>query len=128
MRTAAAVLAGFVVWSVIWLVGNVVLSGTGLTSRDVSVPVESMVALGLLLVLSVICSFVAGLTARAIDRENARGAGMILALLLLVVGVVTQWNVGMLMPMWYHALFLGLLVPVTLFAAGWWRTPPDPGI
>ncbi|MCW5874766.1 MAG: hypothetical protein KIS88_09005 [Anaerolineales bacterium] len=42
---------------------------------------------------------------------------LILGVVLLLVGIAVQRQYWKLMPLWYHLLFLALLVPTTLFGA-----------
>jgi hypothetical protein len=65
------------------------------------------------LVRSVIISVVSGYVAALIARENVLSV-WILAILLLLVGLLTQIAYWSYMPLWYHLPFLLLLIPMTI--------------
>ncbi len=128
VRGILAIIVGFVLWSVIWVGGNAVVladAGSRMAKADkVDDPAELGVALG----LSIACSLIAGLAAGLIAGRPSR-APLILAGLLLLVGAAVQSAVWNLMPAWYHAAFLVLLVPITLLGArlaGRRRAAPAP--
>ena len=78
----------------------------------------------LTVVLSVVCSLAAGITvAMGAPRAVPRGL-TVLAVLLLVTGVGVQAAAWTLMPVWYHLVFLGLLVPGCLLGARLKRAGP----
>ena len=64
--------------------------------------------------LSVIFSVASGYIAAVLAKENSR-APMILGIILLLVGIGVQASVWSLLPVWYHLIFLILLVPATIF-------------
>ena len=111
MRAILATLLGYAVWTAIWLGGNSVLFNE---AAEVVGAGERYTAVGPLagaLVLSLVCSLVAGAVAGKL-ASTARPV-LVLACLLLLTGLVVQASVWDLMPIWYHAPFLVLLVPVT---------------
>jgi hypothetical protein len=118
MKTVAAVIAGYLAWTVLWLAGNAGLAAAGLTSKDTSQPITSFTALMCLLALSVACSLLGGYAAQWISPTECKRAAKVTALLLLITGVLVQWSLLQIMPLWYHAGFLALLVPMTLAGAG----------
>lgn len=63
--------------------------------------------------LSVICSFIAGFTTALIARENVKST-LILGILLFIVGLLVSISFWNYFPLWYHILFLSLLIPVTI--------------
>lgn len=114
-KVALAVIAGFILWSVLWLGGNQVL--TRMSPETFRQPggdgQPGAGALAVLLVFSVLCSLASGALAGAICRSSMMPA-WILSGLLFVVGVLVErsyWNV---LPLWYHLAFLVLLVPATV--------------
>jgi hypothetical protein len=114
MRIAIAVIVGYVVWSVIWLVANNLMfadAGEVMAAGDPFT--ETRPLLGVL-ALSVVCSLAGGVVAAKVGKERARAAVMGNAILLLVSGIAIQASIWALMPVWYHLVFLALLVPVTL--------------
>jgi hypothetical protein len=117
LRAIIAVIAGYALWTALWLGGNALLftDAAEAVARD-----EAFTAPGPLagiLVLSIICSLAAGLTAAAIAPKKATPAALTLALLLLATGIAVQAGAWSLMPVWYHLTFLILLVPITMLGA-----------
>ena len=111
------VIAGFVLWSAFWVVSDLTLAvlspdwyGNGLQN----------VTTGYLLIAlarSVFISIIAGYIASFIARQNSMQTALILGVLLFLFGVfvqVSNWNK---IPLWYHLIFLGLLVPMTWLGA-----------
>jgi len=112
-RAIAAVVVGFVAWTVLWLGGG---AGLNVAFPDAAAPGEPIDDAGYLvsaLVLSVVCSLVAGLLASLITRGRGR-ATLVLGIVLLLVGIGVQAGFWKLMPVWYHVPFLVLIVPVVL--------------
>ena len=111
MRNVIAVIGGFVVWSALWLGGNAAIKGAmpgryqpdGF-SQDATILVSA-------LVLSVVCSMVAGWVAGRLGSSPIK-AGSILGVVLLAVGTMVQLGAWKNMPVWYHLIFLALLFPV----------------
>jgi hypothetical protein len=68
-------------------------------------------------VLSVVCSLAAGVVAAKIPVTRVGGTVVIMAILLLVTGIVVQVAAWPVMPVWYHVMFLALIVPVCLTGA-----------
>lgn len=120
MRAAGAVIAGYVLWSVIWVAGGF---GLGLAfpaeaaAWAAGEPITSVAYLLLALVLSVACSLAAGRTNRAL-RQAGSGPLWIMAGLLLATGVGVQASAWSRMPLWYHVTFLGLIVPLIALGGG----------
>ena len=113
-KTIGAVLAGAAVWAVLWIGGN-----TGLAAGfpDIIVagePITHVPMLMLLIAYSVVLSVLAGFTTAAVEGGGSMFAVKILAGLQLMLGVffeVTSWS---LLPLWYHVVFLLMIVPATL--------------
>jgi hypothetical protein len=116
MKTAMAVVAGYVVWTLLWLIGNQSLIAAGWLPKDPRLKVESMAGLAGLLALSIACYVSGGALARRLAKESWT-AVPILAGLLLVTGLGVQWSIRELMPVWYHLVFLLLLIPATYAGA-----------
>ena len=112
-RAVGGVIVGYAVWTALWLGG-----GAGL-NLVFPVPMEGepITSLGFLLgalLLSVFCSFLAGFTNAALAKEKSKGAVLIMAGLLLLTGIGVQAGIWSIMPLWYHLVFLALLVPVSV--------------
>ena len=111
-----AVAGGFVVWSVLWLGGSRLVLGLfpGAMKADGSVAQPG--ALAALLVFAALVSAAAGYVVPLISA--GANLPLILGGLLLVVGIFVQSQSWKLLPLWYHLLFLALLIPATLWGAG----------
>ena len=126
LRIFSGVIVGFIVWSVVWIGTDAVLTiispnwyAKNIVDLNTAAangqPYQSETVMTIMaLSLSVICSFISGFIAALIARENVKST-LILGILLLLVGLsvsVSFWNY---FPLWYHILFLLLLIPVTVW-------------
>lgn len=112
MRTALGVIAGFVVWSVLWLCANFALRAGGMLPATPTEPLHAATPVLMLLVVSMICSIVAGYAAARVAHVPV--AAVVLGVVLLVVGIVVQAKYWALMPVWYSVAFIVLLLPMTV--------------
>src|SRR5690349_11550642 len=124
LRIILGVIVGFIVWSVLWVgsdaLFSVISTDWGKTSTDFREAVAnktpyalSFTVLIVLLIKSLIVSLISGFIAALIARENTKST-VVLGILLLLFGIFVQiahWNY---MPLWYHFLFLFLLIPTTI--------------
>lgn len=114
-RTILAVVAGAAVWAVLWLVGTTALAAA---FPDIVVPTEPLehVPTGVfLIVFGAALSVLAGYTTAAVGGARAMGAVWALAALQLALGLyfeITNWA---LLPVWYHVIFLLMIVPTTVY-------------
>ena len=113
-RVIVAVIAGYAVWTALWLGGNAVLFAEAAAVIGDGEAYTAAGPLAGVIVLSVACSLAAGLTAAAMARVKARGAVLSMAALLLLTGIGVQAGVWSFMPVWYHLIFLALIVPVAV--------------
>ena len=116
-RAVAGVIVGYLVWTALWLGGNALFFSA---AAEVVKSGHAYTALGplvRLIALSVVCSLAAGATAAVISAARARGAVLVMAVLLLATGVFVQIGIGSLMPVWYHVTFLALIAPMTVLGA-----------
>ncbi len=116
LRTVLAVVVGYAAWTVLWLGGNAVLFDTVSTVVAKGERFDQIGSLLGVVALSVVCAIVAGISAASIARERASVAVLATAALLLVTGIGVQSGVWHLLPVWYHLVFLGLIVPVCVVA------------
>ena len=114
MRAVIAVVVGYLLWTAVWLGGNAVLFGELAEAAGAGTRVEATGPLAGVLLLSIACSLLAGAATAFLARGRSRGALLALGALLLVTGIGVQAGVWSLMPVWYHVLFLGLLIPGVL--------------
>ena len=117
-KLVLAVIAGYAAWTIIWLVGGLALltAFPDALPSDKGQPIGSTPYLASALLLSVVCSLAAGAVCRLAGSRWLIGS-VVLAALLLLTGIGVQLGSWELMPVWYHAAFLALLVPVTLGGA-----------
>jgi hypothetical protein len=117
MKQVLGVVAGFILWSVLWLSLNQLLLLLGVMSPHVTEPLADAKPLLLLLVGSVLISLISGyVTARIAGAPWALPAAA-LGVLLLATGVFVQLKLWYVIPLWYHLSFLLLLIPMTLLGA-----------
>lgn len=117
MKQVLGVVAGFILWSVLWLSLNQLLLLLGVMSPHVTEPLADAKPLLLLLVGSVLISLISGyVTARIAGAPWALPAAA-LGALLLATGVFVQLKLWYVIPLWYHLSFLLLLIPMTLLGA-----------
>src|SRR5215207_10237259 len=108
------VVIGFVVWTILWLGSDAVIRAAvpGIApSEDLSnVPTAYLITK---LIIGAVISMISGYLAVLIAKGDA-SAGLGLGILLLLTGIffeVSNWNQ---IPLWYHFLFLFLLIPTTI--------------
>lgn len=114
MRSFLAVLAGVVLWGVLWVGAGSGLAAAMPGSFDAEGFTQSAGLLVLLLAISVLLSVLAGYVCAAIARANPMRVVQILAVIQLVIGIGVQASVWDEMPLWYHLPFLALVVPAHL--------------
>ena len=109
-----AVIAGFILWSVLWVGGNALLTtispewyGEGMKSDNSSLLLFSLFR-------SVVFSLIAGYVAALIAPQNGFNVDIALGIFLLAVGIFVQAQVWKEIPIWYHLSFLVLLIPITI--------------
>lgn len=114
-RAVLAVLAGAAVWAVLWI-GGTRAAQAGLP--DVFAANEPITHLGALvgfIAYSVLLSVLAGYVTAAVGGKTPMPAVWGLAVLQLVLGIVAEVSYWNLMPVWYHVVFLALIVPATVY-------------
>lgn len=116
LRQILAVVGGFVLWSVLWLLLGQALAVSGLLPSS-GQPVTAPAPLTALLIGSVALSVLAGYVAATISRTPGYKVAVALGLVLLVVGIAVQAQYWQLMPVWYHLVFLVFLVPACIAGA-----------
>jgi hypothetical protein len=106
-RVILAVIAGAVVWATLWVGGTMALVPQGQ-------PVTHVGALIGLILYSVVLSALAGYVTAAVARAGAVTAVWSLAVLQLILGIIAETSAWSLTPVWYHLVFLALIVPATV--------------
>lgn len=114
LRVILGVIAGFALWSVLWVGVDAVLRAV---SSEYNRSVEAMSfttgQLIIPLILSALCSVAAGFAAAWVARENTL-APWILGVILLIVSIFVQMSVWDKIPLWYNLAFWILLIPATV--------------
>lgn len=119
------IIVGFIVWSILWVgsdaviaallpnwYGKVLVDFQEAITKGTPYTVDSTI-LVLSLIRSVICSIIAGLLAVLISKEQAKTT-IGLGILLLLFGIFVQSAIWSYYPLWYHLIFLILLIPITV--------------
>lgn len=113
-----AVVTGFVVWIVLWVVAGRVVVAVFPQEFDPLTKTTGSAGMQLLRIfISVVVSLVAGWTAAAVARRRARRAALILGALVLAVGAFFEIGRWSLAPPWAHVVFLALLLPAIRIGA-----------
>lgn len=118
------VIGGFFTWIVTWVVSETVLSAIWPEFGTHQAAFQSAIENGspftpdatiLLIhcVLASIASVVSGFVAALIGGENKR-APLFLGFLLLAVGILKAVMSWQLVPVWYHIIFTGILIPMAV--------------
>jgi uncharacterized membrane protein len=117
LKNIFGVIAGFVLWSAFWIVSDLTLTmfspewyGNGM--QNATTPY-----LLIAIVRSVFISVISGYVAAVIARQNQIQTALALGALLFAFGVFVQVSVWNKIPLWYHIIFLALLIPATWFGA-----------
>jgi hypothetical protein len=124
VRIVLGVIGGFFAWAILWFGGETMLSAIwpafGVHQAAFQAAIEhggpftaDPIILLIHIVLASIVSVIAGFLAAAIAGENKR-APMALGFVLLGFGllkVVMSWP---FVPVWYHAIFTAILLPMTI--------------
>jgi len=120
-----AIVGGFLAWSILWVGSDQVLMSLSpdwygahqlafekaFTNKT---PFEANTTILFLhLVREVVITLAVGYLTAFIAGENKRST-MILGVLLLLVGIAVEAAAWNYIPVWYHIVFLLLLVPVTV--------------
>jgi len=114
-RVALGVVAGAVLWAVLWVGGTGAARTAMPELLDPSQRLDHAGALLGFIAYSVVLSVAAGYVAAAVARASAMRAVWILAVLQLVIGIAVEVSYWNLMPVWYHLVFLALLIPATVY-------------
>ena len=125
-RAIGAVVAGFLLWTVLWLGFGAVMGAAVPTAVAPGQPVTSMGVLLAFLVYAVLISVASGYVCAAIEGASPMKSVWILALILLAVGLGVEVAGWALTPVWYHLAFLTLLVPATVWGGGMRARRNDP--
>ncbi|MEM7413949.1 MAG: hypothetical protein AAF389_00545 [Gemmatimonadota bacterium] len=114
-RVIGGALAGYALWSVLWVGGSALAARLFPDQIVLGEPTDSVPILLGYIVWSCVLSVAAGFVAARIGKERSASAVRGVAGLLLLTGIGVEVSAWALTPVWYHVVFLLLLVPLTLF-------------
>lgn len=112
-RFSLAVIAGFAAWTVPWIATGLVAEALFPDHVVRGVPLTHAGILLGFVVVSVLLSLMAGWLSVRLAGGSMKAAWS-LAILLLLVGLGFEVAAWSLTPVWYHVVFLALLVPATV--------------
>ena len=114
-RAVLAVIAGAAVWAALWVGGTQAAQAAFPSMLTAGQPVTHAGALLGLILYSLPLSMLAGYVTAAVAARNPMPAVWALAILQLVLGVIAEVSAWSMTPVWYHVVFLALLVPATVY-------------
>lgn len=114
MKSVLAVVAGVVLWGVLWVGGTQGLMAAR-PELQPGEPITGAAVLAGLIGYSVVLSIMAGWVAARLAPKAPVGHATTLAVIQLAIGVAVQASAWTLFPVWYHVIFLGLVVPATVY-------------
>ena len=124
VRIILGAIAGFIVWSILWVGSDALFSAISADWKKTSTDFQEAVAantpyalsstvLIALLVKSFIVSIISGFITALIAKENTKST-FVLGILLLLFGIFVQYSHWNYMPLWYHIPFLIMLIPMAV--------------
>ncbi len=125
VRIILGVIVGFIVWTILWVGSDQVLVNLfpewyGAHDFEMQRAIDNQTAftadstiLTIAIVRSIIFSLMSGFLAAVVSGENQK-APLFLGVLLLLFGLFVQAWAWSYFPIWYHLIFLALLVPMTV--------------
>lgn len=125
VRIIIAVIAGFFIWSILWVGSEQVLSmvfpewwGKHQTEFEKATfnntPFTADTGILIFNVLrGAVVSIISGYMAALIAGENRRST-LILGILLLLFGLMVVSMTWTIIPIWYHVVFSAMLIPMTI--------------
>lgn len=114
-RMILAVLAGAVVWAVLWVGGAQAAQSAFPELLRAGQPVTDTGALVGYILYSVLLSILAGYVTATVASRDPMRAVWALAVVQLALGIGIEVSAWSLTPVWYHIVFLALLVPATVY-------------
>ena len=114
-RAVLAVLAGAAVWAALWIGGTQAAQAAFPSVFAAGQPITHVGALVGLILYSLPLSMLAGLVTAAVAARNPMPAVWALAILQLALGIIAEVSAWSMMPVWYHVVFLALVVPATVY-------------
>ena len=113
-RSILSVIAGVVLWGVLWVGAGTALAGVFAERFAEDGTTSDSAMLGAFIVISIVLSILAGYVCATIARRRMMAHVTILAVIQLAIGIMVQASVWDAMPVWYHLIFLALVIPAHL--------------
>ncbi len=117
VKNILSVVAGFLVWTAVFLLGSQVVRSIFANVHNDDGYTSNVSALLIYLALSALASMAAGFACAKIADDSPMRYATITGVLLLLTGLYVQISAWDLLPVWYNLAFLVLLLPVTLIGA-----------
>jgi hypothetical protein len=114
-RTILAVVVGAIVWAALWVGGTQAAQSAFPSVLAMGQPVTDTGALMGLILYSVVLSMLAGYVTATIATNAPMRAVWALAILQLALGIGFETSAWSLTPLWYHLVFLALIIPATVY-------------
>ena len=114
-RAIAAVVTAEVLWTVLWLSFTMVAQSAFPDVVDPERPLTHTGALLAYLAYSVVISVAAGYVAALVRGGDPMRTVWVFAWIQLAIGIGFEASYWEMTPVWYHLVFLALLVPATVF-------------
>ena len=114
-RAIVAVVVAWVLWSILWVGMNTGAQTLLPELIDPSRRLDHAGVLSLYVVWSVVASVAAGYVCARIGKTFAMKAVWTLAIVQLLIGIAIEASIWEMVPVWYHLVFLALLVPATVW-------------
>jgi hypothetical protein len=117
IRLIGAIVGGFFAWWVVATIGNLAFRQLwpGYTAVEASMAFSLSMMVGRIL-LGFVCSLCAGAVAAWIAKGNGKAA-IGLGVLLTLFFIPVHYGLFDKFPLWYHAVFLASLFPLTVLGA-----------
>ena len=134
LKIVLGVIAGFVAWSILWVGSDQVLMTVSpmwygdhqlrfaLAMANQEPFDADTTILAMHIVRSIIISIMSGFLAAFVAGENRR-TPFALGVLLLLFGLMVEVMVWSYLPVWYHLIFLALLIPMTMLGGKLKKVP-----
>jgi hypothetical protein len=113
-RRIAAIAIAWLVWTALWIGMNSTAQAVFPEVVDPTRPLTHTGALFGFIVWSVIASITAGYVCAVIASTSPMKAVWTLAIIQLLVGIGFELSYWSMLPVWYHLVFLALLIPATV--------------
>jgi hypothetical protein len=114
-RVTLAVIAGAAVWAVLWNAGTLGAQAALPGILPAGQPIAHVGALVGLIAYSVVLSMLAGYTTAVVAGQHPQPSLKILAVLQMLLGLSFEIAFWSMTPVWYHIVFLALVIPATLY-------------